>query len=90
MRSLTFEILGERPASMSDPTTVVLWSKGMETFPPQYKQWADNVDLWVKVVQRAAEKAMRGEHTLFNYAGTTHGAYMSGLRAAKLVLEEEQ
>ena len=31
-----------------------------------------------------------GEHTLFDYAGTTHGAYMSGLRAAELVLEEAQ
>jgi monoamine oxidase len=31
-----------------------------------------------------------GEHTLFDYAGTTHGAYMSGLRAAELVFEEAQ
>jgi monoamine oxidase len=29
-----------------------------------------------------------GEHTTFNHAATTHGAYMSGLRAAKLVVEE--
>lgn len=30
-----------------------------------------------------------GEHTIFDYAGTTHGAYMSGLRAAELIIEEE-
>lgn len=29
-----------------------------------------------------------GEHTLFDYAGTAHGAYMSGLRAAELLVEE--
>jgi len=29
-----------------------------------------------------------GEHTIFDYAGTTHGAYLSGLRAAELVAEE--
>lgn len=29
-----------------------------------------------------------GEHTIFDYAGTTHGAYLSGLRAAELVIEE--
>jgi monoamine oxidase len=29
-----------------------------------------------------------GEHTIFNYAGTTHGAYMTGLRAAELVMEK--
>jgi monoamine oxidase len=31
-----------------------------------------------------------GEHTIFDYAGTTHGAYMTGLRAAELVVEEEE
>ena len=30
-----------------------------------------------------------GEHTIFDYAGTTHGAYMSGLRAAELIVDEE-
>ena len=30
-----------------------------------------------------------GEHTIFDYAATTHGAYMSGLRAAELIIEEE-
>lgn len=29
-----------------------------------------------------------GEHTIFDYAGTTHGAYMTGLRSAELVVEE--
>jgi len=29
-----------------------------------------------------------GEHTIFDYAGTTHGAYMSGLRAAEFVIDE--
>ena len=32
---------------------------------------------------------LAGEHTLFDYAGTTHGAYMSGLRAAEEVIEAE-
>lgn len=31
---------------------------------------------------------LAGEHTIFNYAGTTHGAYMSGLRAAEMVIDE--
>lgn len=30
-----------------------------------------------------------GEHTIFDYAGTTHGAYMSGLRAAELILNQK-
>ena len=30
-----------------------------------------------------------GEHTTFDYAGTTHGAYLSGIWAAEAVLEEE-
>lgn len=29
-----------------------------------------------------------GEHTIFDFAGTTHGAYMTGLRAAELVMDE--
>ncbi|MEC9267408.1 MAG: FAD-dependent oxidoreductase [Alphaproteobacteria bacterium] len=29
-----------------------------------------------------------GEHTIFDYAGTTHGAYMTGLRAAEAVIDE--
>ncbi|MDW3205449.1 MAG: NAD(P)/FAD-dependent oxidoreductase [Alphaproteobacteria bacterium] len=29
-----------------------------------------------------------GEHTTFEYAGTIHGAYMSGLRAAEAVIDE--
>ncbi|NQW12408.1 MAG: FAD-dependent oxidoreductase [Alphaproteobacteria bacterium] len=28
-----------------------------------------------------------GEHTVFDYAGTTHGAYLSGLRAAEQIIE---
>ena len=31
-----------------------------------------------------------GEHTIFNYAGTTHGAYLSGLRAAEQVIAEAE
>lgn len=31
---------------------------------------------------------LAGEHTLFDYAGTTHGAYMSGLRAAEGVIDD--
>ena len=30
-----------------------------------------------------------GEHTTFDYAGTTHGAYLSGIWAAESILEEE-
>jgi len=29
-----------------------------------------------------------GEHTIFDFAGTTHGAYMTGLRAAEAILDE--
>jgi monoamine oxidase len=29
-----------------------------------------------------------GEHTIFDYAGTIQGAYMTGLRAAERVIEE--
>ncbi|WP_425404363.1 flavin monoamine oxidase family protein [Hwanghaeella sp.] len=40
---------------------------------------------------RAVEDCLflAGEHTIFDYAGTTHGAYMSGLRAAEAVIEAE-
>lgn len=31
-----------------------------------------------------------GEHTTFDYAGTTHGAYMSGLRAAEELIDEAE
>ena len=31
---------------------------------------------------------LAGEHTIFDYAGTTHGAYMSGLRAAQMLIEQ--
>jgi monoamine oxidase len=30
-----------------------------------------------------------GEHTTFDYAGTVHGAYLTGLRAARRVAEQE-
>ena len=30
-----------------------------------------------------------GEHTTFNYSGTLHGAYLSGVRAAEKVVDEE-
>jgi hypothetical protein len=29
-----------------------------------------------------------GEHTIIDFAGTTHGAYMSGMRAAELIIDE--
>lgn len=29
-----------------------------------------------------------GEHTIFDYAGTTHGAYMTGIRAAEAIIDE--
>ncbi|MEQ8665249.1 MAG: NAD(P)/FAD-dependent oxidoreductase [Rhodospirillales bacterium] len=32
---------------------------------------------------------LAGEHTIFDYAGTTHGAYMTGIRAAEYILDEE-
>lgn len=32
---------------------------------------------------------LAGEHTIFDYAGTTHGAYMTGIRAAEAILDEE-
>lgn len=30
-----------------------------------------------------------GEHTIFDYAGTTHGAFMTGVRAAEYIIDEE-
>ncbi len=38
----------------------------------------------------AGSLLLAGEHTIFDYAGTTHGAYMTGLRAAELIAEEEE
>jgi monoamine oxidase len=32
---------------------------------------------------------LAGEHTIFEYAGTTHGAYITGLRAAEYIIDEE-
>ena len=30
-----------------------------------------------------------GEHTTFDFAGTLHGAYMTGIWAAEAIVEEE-
>lgn len=32
---------------------------------------------------------LAGEHTIFDYAGTTHGAFMTGVRAAEYIIDEE-
>jgi len=66
MRTLTFEILGQRAYQMADPRTVIRWTPGMETRPPQFTEWPDATAAWIKIVQQAAEKAMRYEHELFS------------------------
>jgi len=32
---------------------------------------------------------LAGEHTIFEYSATIHGAYMTGLRAAEIIIDEE-
>ena len=66
MRTLTFEILGERASPMSDPSLRIHWHPGQEERPKQFREWPDALDRWLKTVQRAAEKAMRYEHELFS------------------------
>lgn len=49
--------------------------------PNQFDDLADPV---------AGRLFLCGEHTIFDYAGTVHGAWMTGLRAAELVAEEAE
>lgn len=62
----------------TDPTTL-----GAYTYPRPGTERAD-FDLLAEPVD--ARLFLVGEHTLFEFAGTTHGALMSGRRAARRIL----
>lgn len=66
------------------------WSKdplalGTYTYPRPKNRPGDFDDLSNSVKGRLF---LAGEHTIFDYAGTTHGAFMTGLRAAELVIDQ--
>ena len=63
----------------TDPHTLGAYSyPGPSGEPSQFN------DLAIPVADRLF---FCGEHTTFDYAGTTHGAYMTGLRAAEQIIE---
>ena len=63
----------------TDPTTL-----GAYTYPRPGTERADFELLSEPVDERLF---LVGEHTLFDFAGTTHGALMSGRRAARRIIE---
>lgn len=78
--------------AVGEPTQMLSthWSTDPETLgayayptpgcrPSQFDDLADPV---------AGRIFLCGEHTSFDYAGTTHGAYITGLRAAEYVIDE--
>jgi len=65
----------------TDPFTL-----GAYSFPRPGNRKSDFDDLGEPVADRLF---LAGEHTIFDYAGTTHGAYMTGLRAAEYIIDEE-
>ena len=81
-----------------DPSAAICtnWSEDAETFgaysypkskstPPDFDGLADgrSGDYYKTLF-------LCGEHTTFDYAGTLHGAYMTGIWAAEAIMEEEQ
>jgi monoamine oxidase len=62
-----------------DPHTL-----GAYTYPTPGSKPSDFDGLAAPILDRLV---LCGEHTIFDFAGTTHGAYMSGLRAAEHVIE---
>ncbi|WP_417625380.1 flavin monoamine oxidase family protein [Paremcibacter congregatus] len=65
----------------TDPFTL-----GAYSFPRPGTTKSDFDDLGEPIENRLI---LAGEHTIFDYAGTTHGAYMTGLRAAEFIIDEE-
>lgn len=79
-------------ADVTAPTQVLTthwstdpYSLGAYTYPRPKNRRDDFDDLADDIKGRLF---LAGEHTIFDYAGTTHGAYMSGLRAAENVIDE--
>tara|TARA_B100000674_G_scaffold456088_1_gene430421 strand:+ start:3643 stop:5091 length:1449 start_codon:yes stop_codon:yes gene_type:complete len=65
----------------TDPYTL-----GAYAFPQPGNSKSDFDGLGEPIADRLI---LAGEHTIFDYAGTTHGAYMTGLRAAEYIIDEE-
>lgn len=65
----------------TDPFTL-----GAYAFPRPGNRKSDFDDLGEPISDRLI---LAGEHTIFDYAGTTHGAFMTGLRAAEYIIDEE-
>lgn len=64
-----------------DPYTL-----GAYAFPQPGNRKSDFDDLGEPIEDRLI---LAGEHTIFDYAGTTHGAFMTGIRAAEYIIDEE-
>lgn len=64
-----------------DPYTL-----GAYAFPQPGNRKSDFDDLGEPIEDRLI---LAGEHTIFDYAGTTHGAFMTGVRAAEYIIDEE-
>ncbi|MFV1850782.1 MAG: flavin monoamine oxidase family protein [Thalassospira sp.] len=65
-----------------DPYTL-----GAYAFPQPGNRKSDFDDLGKPIEDRLI---LAGEHTIFDYAGTTHGAFMTGVRAAEYIIDEER
>lgn len=64
---------------LSDPFARCAYAfPGIDATPDDFDAFAALVD---------GRLAFAGEHTIFRYHGTVHGAYLSGIRAAKAILE---
>ena len=78
--------------SVAEPTEILMtqWSKdpwtfGAYAYPTPGSQTSTSDDLSDPIEGRLF---LCGEHTTFDYMATTHGAYISGLKAAKMIIEK--
>ena len=61
------------------------WTYGAYSYPQVGTKPAD-FDALGKPIAKTLLFA--GEHTIFDFHGTTHGAYLSGIRAASIIEQE--
>jgi monoamine oxidase len=84
--------------AVSNPSGVICtnWSEDAETLGaysyPKSKNTPSDFDGLADGISGDYYKTLFlcGEHTTFDYAGTLHGAYMTGIWAAEAIMEEER